>query len=186
MEDQQIVDLYWARDERAIQETADKYGRYCGAIAYNILHNREDSEECVASAYWRAWKAIPPQRPSLLGVFLGKIVRRLSLDAYRRRGAAKRGGGQLPLALEELEECVPAAGGPQEAVEDRELVELLNRFLAGLPEEGRRIFLGRYWYLRPVREMARELGLGESKVKMSLLRSRQRLRALLEEEGISL
>ena len=110
MEDSAIIDLYWAREERALSETDTKYGGYCRSIAHNILKNREDSEECVSDTWLHAWNAMPPQRPSILSSFLGRITRNLSFDRCRRQNAEKRGGGSLPLALDELSECVPAPG----------------------------------------------------------------------------
>ena len=180
MEDHEIVALYWARDERAITESDQKYGAYCRTVAFHILRNREDSAECVNDTYLRAWDAMPPQRPSRLRVFLAAITRNLSLDRCRASGAAKRGGKQLTLALHELEESVPSGGN---VAEDLALADLLDRFLASLSAEDRRIFLRRYWYMLPVKEIARGIGLGESKVKMSLLRSRRTLKAQLEREG---
>ena len=108
MEDNQIVDLYWARSEHAISATAEKYGKYCYSIAFNILHSGQDSEECVNDTYLRAWESMPPMRPTRLSAFLGKITRNLSLDRFRRDNAGKRGKGEVPLALEELQECLPA------------------------------------------------------------------------------
>ena len=184
MEDQQIIDLYWARAENAIAETAAKYGRYCRCIADNILHSAEDSEECVNDTYLRAWNAMPPQRPGRLAAFLGKITRNLALDRYRNRTAEKRGAGRTAPALEELEECLPSAGGMDRIADDLTLKELLDRFLGGLAPEARVLFMRRYWYLNTVREIAADLGLSESKVKMSLLRSRNALRKIMEKEGI--
>lgn len=185
MEDSHIIDLYLGRSEHAIAETAGKYGRYCHYIAYHILHNTEDSEECVNDTYLKAWGAIPPRRPNKLSAFLGKITRNLSLDKYKRYTAAKRGFGQVSLALEELEECLPASDQVGQAVDDTVLTELLNRFLAGLSPEARKLFLRRYWYLGSVKEIASDCAISESKVKMSLLRSRNELKYMLEKEGIA-
>ena len=186
MDDRQIVDLYWERSETAISETSKKYGKYCSYIAYNILHNREDCEECVNDTYMRAWGAMPPKRPNRLSVFLGKITRNLSLNRYEKYTAKKRGAGQVTFVLEELKECVPTADHAEQVIDDMLLPETLNRFLAGLPEERRKFFMRRYWYLSPVREIASDFSVSESRVKMSLLRSRNELRALLEKEGIVL
>ena len=123
MEDSAIIDLYWAREERALSETDAKYGGYCRSIAHNILKNREDSEECVSDTWLHAWNAMPPQRPSILSSFLGRITRNLSFDRCRRQNAEKRGGGLLPLALDELSECVPAPGRVEQALEARELIK---------------------------------------------------------------
>lgn len=186
MEDGEIIALYWARSESAIAETAGKYGAYCRSIAYHILCDAEDTEECVNDTYLHAWNAMPPQRPSRLSAFLGKITRNLSLDKYGYKMAAKRGGGQMPLVLDELLECIPVQGSVEQELEDRELVELLNHFLATLLPRNRNVFLRRYWYLNSVREIAADYGLGESNVKMILLRTREKLRRYLEKEGISL
>lgn len=186
MDDKQILDLYWERSENAIVETANKYGKYCHYIAYNILHNDEDSEECVNDTYLKAWGVIPPQRPNRLSTFLGKITRNLSLDKYKERHAKKRGDGQVSLALEELQECIPAESSVEDAIDDMALTELLNEFLASLQSEARRIFMQRYWYLCSIREIAQDFQISESKVKMSLLRSRNALKSMLEKEGIAL
>ena len=185
MKDQQIVDLYWTRSERALSETAAKYGGYCHAIAYRILQNPEDSEECVNDTSLHAWKAMPPARPQRLGVYLGKITRNLSLDRWRLTRREKRGGGQVALALEELQDCIPAQGGPEQILDDILLTAVLDCFLAALSQEARVIFLQRYWYLLSIREIAAGLGASESKVKMSLLRSRKELKVQLEKEGFS-
>ena len=186
MEDKQIVDLYWARSEKAISETADKYGRYCYTIAYNILHSNEDSEECVNDTYLHAWNAMPDQRPNKLSAFLGRITRNLSLKRWEKYTAKKRGAGQVPLALDELQECIPATNQTDSVADDIVLTDVLNRFLASLTAEKRNIFMRRYWYLSSVAEIASDLAISESKVKLSRLRSRNELKQLLEKEGITL
>lgn len=186
MEDKRIIDLYWTRSEDAISETAQKYGNYCLRIADNILNDRQDSEECVSDTYLRAWNTIPPQRPGRLSVFLGTITRNLALDKYRLRKTEKRGGGELLFALEELRECVPSFSDEAQLVEGMVVTQILNQFLASLPKESRIIFLRRYWYVCSVNEIADSMHLSESKVKMSLLRSRNKLRELLERGGICL
>ncbi len=184
MDDKKIIDLYWERSETAISETAYKYGTYCRRIAYNILHNNEDSEECVNDAYLKAWNAMPPKRPSRLSAFLGKIVRNLSLDRYDRYTAEKRGYGQVPLVLDELAECIPSPSGTEQAIDELLLAQTLNRFLSGIKPEPRMIFVQRYWLLNPVREISSNFGISESKVKMTLLRLRRKLKQFLEEEGV--
>ena len=186
MDDLQILELYRAHSEKAIEETSRKYGRYCTGIAYNILHSDEDSEECVNDTWLRAWNTIPPECPKCLAAFLGRITRNLSLNRLKTMSAAKRGGGQFEAALEELRDSVPAPSGVDEAIDDKELSMLLDRFLAGLPAESRVLFVRRYWYMSSIRDIASEYGMSESKVKMSLLRSRKKLRGFLEKEGISL
>lgn len=185
MDDGQIIQLYWDRDQRAIQETDGKYGGLLHGIAWNLLRSREDAEECVSDTYLRAWEAIPPERPAFLRTWLGRITRNLSLDRWKRLRAEKRGGGAEVL-LGELEDCVPdGRGGPERALEDRELAEALNVFLRGLSREGRSMFLRRYWYGESVAEIRAALGCGEGKVKSSLFRTRKALRAFLEKEGIA-
>ena len=186
MEDNQIVDLYWARSEKAISETSNKYGHYCYYIAYNILHSKEDSEECVNDTYLNAWNAMPDQRPNILSAFLGRITRNLSLQRWEKYTAQKRGAGQVPLALDELQDCIPATDKTDHIIDDLMLADLLNRFLASLTAEKRIIFMRRYWYLCPVAEIASDFAISESKVKMSLLRSRNELKLLLTKEGIDL
>lgn len=186
MDDRQIIALYNERSEAALSETATKYGKYCRTIAYNILYNEEDSEECVNDTWLRAWEAIPPQYPNRLSAFLGKITRNLALNRYKQNAAKKRGGGQTMLALEELTECIPGANSTEEATEEALLIEVLNRFLADLSTEKRKLFLRRYWYLCSVKEIAEDFNLGESNVKMTLLRLREQLKSVLEKEGIIL
>lgn len=180
MEDERIVALYWQRDEAAISESKTKYGAYCSTIAGNILHRAEDAEECVNDTWLRAWNTIPPQKPVRLWAFLGKITRNLAIDKYRRDRTQKCGGGQLPLSLDELSECV----GEEHPITDRiALKELLHAFFSNLPEKQRTIFLLRYWYLLPVCEIACRYGISEGAVKMQLQRTRLKLRSFLEKEG---
>lgn len=186
MDDGQIIDLYWARSEVAISETANKYNKYCHTIAYNILHNNEDSEECVNDTYMRAWGVMPPQRPNRLSTFLGKITRNLSLNRYEKYTAEKRGFGQVPLVLDELQDCIPATNSVEQTIEDATLIEIFNRFLASLPTNTRKVFIRRYWYLSPIKEIATDYRFSESKVKMTLLRARNELKQILEKEGVIL
>ena len=184
MEDNGIIELYFSRSEQAIAETDRKYGGFCYSIAYNVLFNREDSEESVSDTYLSAWNAIPPTRPRILSSFLGKITRNLSLDKWRRRTAAKRGGGEVPLALEELSECLTKGDSTWQEVEAHELTEAVSRFLETLPAPDRQLFLGRYWYCRSIGELSAIFSLRESAVKTRLFRLRGKLREFLEKEGI--
>ena len=186
MDDKQIIDLYWARSERAIEETDIKYGKLCHRIAFNILANLQDSEECVNDTYLKAWSVIPPKRPVKLAAFLGKITRNLALNRYEKYTAEKRGGGEVPAALDELTECIPDPDSLERVVDNRILVDKLNVFLEGLPAEARKIFLRRYWEVCSVRQIAEIYGISESKVKVSLFRTRGKLRTFLEQEGIVL
>ena len=184
MDDQNIIDLYWSRSETAITETDRKYGKYCYSIAYNILTNSEDAEESVSDTYMAAWKAMPPKRPSVLATFLGKITRHLSIDRWRERSRYKRGGGEIILALEELEDCVADGQTVEKAYERKRLALLFNRFLDTLPETERRIFLCRYWYLDSISDIAGYYGFTDSKVASMLHRTRKKLRTALEKEGL--
>lgn len=184
MEDRQIIELYNERSEAAISEIADKYGKYCHYIAYNILYDEQDSEECVNDTWFRAWNTIPPQQPNKLSAFLGKITRNLALDKYKFYNREKRGNGQTALVLEELGECISAGNRTEQEVEERQLVEVLNTFLRSLPSEKRRILVRRYWYLSPVKEIAKDFAMSESSVKTILHRTRIKLKHFLEKEGI--
>ena len=186
MEDSRIIALYMERSEQAISETSGKYGKYCYAIAYGILRDVAASEECVNDTYLRAWNSIPPKCPNRLQTFLGKITRNLSLHQWEKQRAEKRGAGQVPLALDELAECVPAGNDAEQITEDLTIRNVLNRFLESLPKETRRIFVRRYWYLNSVKEIAEEYGLSESKVTVTLFRTREKLRNVLKKEGIAL
>ena len=184
MEDSEIIDMYWAREERALSETDTKYGGYCRSIAHNILKNREDSEECVSDTWLHAWNAMPPQRPSILSSFLGRITRNLSFDRCRRQNAEKRGGGTLPLALDELSECVAAPGRVEQALEAQELAEAIARVLRAPPARERSTLLRRYWYVDSVQDIAARYALRENTAKSILFRTREKLRRYLAGEGI--
>ena len=186
MKDNEIIDLYWNRDEAAITATADTYGNYCYSIAYNILYNNEDAEECVNDTWLNAWKSIPPQRPNRLSTYLGKITRNLSLDRYKLLTAQKRGMGQVELALSELEGCVPAQVDVEQIMDEKMLVSAIETFLRAQLQTERNIFVGRYWYLYSIRELAEGYCMSESKVTSLLHRMRRKLKLHLEKEGIFL
>ena len=183
-EDQKIIDLYWNRSENAITETAVKYGRYCTSIAYGILKSREDAQECVSDAYLMAWNAIPPRRPADLGTYLGKITRNLSIDRLRTRNRDKRGGGEMPLALEELEEVVVGSDSPENEAIRKELAASMNRFLRELTVQERYVFVRRYWYLDSMADIAKNTGFSGSKVASMLFRLRGRLKKQLIKEEL--
>lgn len=183
MEDNQIVDLFWQRNEKAIEEASNKYGSYLHSIAYGILSNDEDAKECVNDTYIDAWNAMPPHKPSILSTFLGKITRRISIDLWRKNTAKKRGGGEISLVFDELEECVSGSGSIEEEMERKELSQKISMFLKKLPVTERKIFLCRYWYLESVKTIAERFGFTESKVTSMLYRLRGKLRKLLEKEG---
>lgn len=185
MDDAAIVSLYWQRNEDAIRETKGKYGAYLGKIAWNILANREDSEESVNDTYLHAWNSMPPQKPEILSTYLGKLTRQLSIDLYRRRNRVKRGGSEYALSLTELEDCVSGVT-TEEEVEVHLLAEALGLYLRGLSPETRTAFLRRYYFMDSLREIAAGQGFTESKVKSMLYRARQGLREYLEKEGFSI
>ncbi len=184
MEDSQIIELYWQRNEAALAETQRKYGQYCYAIANSILYNNEDAEEIVNDTYIGAWNAIPPHRPAIFSTFLGKITRRLSLKRLRYRTAEKRGGGESIAALDEYEECIPYGQSIDEGIAEKELTNIINSFLESLPAEERRVFLCRYWYFDSISDIASRFGFGQSKVKTMLKRTRDKLLLRLKKEGI--
>ena len=184
MEDKAIIELYFVRSERAISESAIKYGSFCYSIAYNILSNREDSEESVNDTYLAAWDNIPPRRPAVLGSFLGKMTRYISLNRWKHNTAQKRGGGSVELALEELEHCVSHGDATVQGYTKKEISRCVNRVLEGLPKTERQVFVCRYWYLDSVETICSNFGFSESKVKSMLHRTRGKLRRALEEEGL--
>lgn len=183
MDDQTIVSLYWQRSEQAISETDRKYGGYCYSVAYNVLANKEDAEESVNDTYLAAWNSLPPQKPGILTAFLGRLTRNISIDRWRVLSAGKRGGGQMPLALEELGDCVSSGSDVEEIAIGREAVAAFNRFLDGLPKAERQVFLRRYWYLDSIRSIAESFGFKEAKVTTMLHRTRMKLKTQLEKEG---
>lgn len=186
MEDQAIIDLYWAREERAIEETAQKYGSYCRAIAQNILRNRSDTEECLNDTWLQTWNSLPPQRPNILPVYLGTITRNLSLNRCRRANAQRRGQGKLELAYEELQESVPDHATVEQQVAARELGRKLDKFLRSLSLKDCCIFLRRYWYMDTNLQIAQRYHMTEGGVKANLHRTRKKLKAYLEQEGYDL
>ena len=182
MDDQQIVEYYFARDEQALTHTAQKYGALCHSVAANILASREDAEECVNDTYLQAWNSIPPERPALLGAYLCRIARNLAINRYRAEHRDKRGSGQTAMALDELSEIV--SDGSEPLCEELALRDAVNGFLRRLPDPARTVFVMRYWYVQPISDIAADLGMSESRVKMILHRTRNRLREHLNKEGI--
>ena len=182
MEDTKIIDLYWDRDQSAIEQTAQKYGRYCGKIAKNILFNKEDCEECVNDTWLRAWNAMPEERPSILSSFLGAITRNLCLDRYRKQHTAKRGNGEAAYIFDEMMDF-PDEKEPSHYIEEQELILSINRFLKNLPTEQRVIFVRRYWYFDSVADIAERCGCSEGRIKTILFRVRGKLTEYLKKEG---
>lgn len=184
MEDAEILNLYWARDERALTETQGKYGNYCYSIVQRILHDSGDADECLNDTWFRAWNAIPPKRPEKLHLFLGAVARNIALDRLREKNRLKRGGGEITTALEELEDCIPDVHSTESEADAAELKRLLNVFLRALPERECNVFLRRYWYVETYEEIAARYGMKLNTVKTSLFRTRRKLKGYLKEEGI--
>ena len=186
MDDTVILDLYWARSESAINETAIKYSKYCNTIAMNILRSNEDADECVNDTYLKAWNAMPPERPSILSSFLGKITRNLSLNRYKEQRTKKHGGGEVALLLDELADCVPSAVSVEAEAEAKTIAEAISAFLRSVGATERVVFVRRYWYADPIAAIALRLSMSESRVKSMLFRTRNKLREYLEKEGLTL
>lgn len=178
-----VVRLYWERDETAIEESARLYGSYLYRIAYNILYNREDSDESVNDTYLAAWNSIPPHKPQSPKTYLAKLTRRIAVDKWRRHHSDKRGGGEMPLILDELSECLCDRATVEQRWEHKELVQILQAFSTSLSSTHRDLFLRRYWLAQPIREIASTCGWSEAKVKTTLYRIRKKLAARLETEG---
>ena len=185
MDDAMIVSLYWDRNEQAIKESELKFGSYCHAIAYRILGDREDANESVNDTWLAAWKSIPPHRPSVLSTYLGKLTRRISLNKLRDKGRDKRGGGEVALSLDELAECVSNRQNVEQTTELSELTKAINSFLADLPTTERDVFVCRYWFFASLREIGEKFELSEAKIKSMLFRTRKKLQAHLEKEGLN-
>ncbi len=184
MKDEELIHLYWERNERAISQTSHIYGKYCYAIAYNILHDNEDSEECVNDSYHKVWNVIPPTRPTVFPAFLGRIVRNISLDRYKKRTAEKRGGSQIPVILDEIGEVASDTPSPEDECVRLEVVGAINDFLRTLPTEQRVMLVCRYWYADDVKVIAERLGMKENSVSVTLRRIRNKLREYLVSRGI--
>ncbi|MBQ7500707.1 MAG: RNA polymerase sigma factor [Clostridia bacterium] len=186
MEDNEIIELYFARSEDAVAETDKKYGAYCRRISSNILADKRDVEECVSDTYLKTWNSIPPERPALLSAFLARIIRNISINKYRYLSAEKRGGGLLTVILSELGECIPSRSGVEKDIESARITEVIDGFLRSLSDEKRNIFILRYWYSEPISEISKIFRISESKAASVLHRVRKALKKRLEEEGISL
>lgn len=186
MDDSAIIELYFARDQQAIQATAQAYGAYCAAIAQRILDDQGAAEECVNDAWLKCWQSIPPQRPRSLKSFAGRIVRNLALSTLRAGTAQKRGGGQVQLALDELSEVVSGSDTPEGALDRQAFRAALDGFLAGLRPRDRNLFLRRYWYLDSVEALAKRFSMSRTQVTTTLHRLRERLRVHLQQEGFDL
>ena len=185
MEDNKIIELYWSRSELAVSRTAEKYGGYCFAIAENILHSREDSDECVNDTWLNAWSSMPPQRPNILSAFLARITRNLAFNRYNYLRRQKRGGG-LDILLSELEECIASPHTVERGYDEKRTAEVIGAFLKEIPASHRALFVQRYFFCRSFEELGRLTGWSKGKINSLLYRMRIQLRERLEREGIGL
>ena len=183
MQDGAIVELYWQRNELAIEETDKKYGKYLFRIADNILFDREDSNECVNDTYLKAWNTMPPNRPGVLSVYLKRITRFTAIDKLRQRNSLKRKASEYALAIDELKECEFTSDSIDERIDQMHITECIQNFLKTLPAEARNIFVGRYFYMDSIKEIAKKMNLSESNVKVQLYRMRQTMKEYLMQEG---
>ena len=181
--DSEIIELFNLRDERAISAAGSKYGRYCTAVAMNVLGNRQDAEECLNDALLKAWESIPPAKPDNLPGYLAKITKNISLNRYRSTHTEKRGSGDIDSVYEELSECVPDKNNVERNYEHKELIEAINAFLAKLSADKRDIFVLRYWYCMSVSEAAAHVGVSENRAAVELFRIRKKLIKYLEKRG---
>lgn len=184
MDDREIIGLFLKRDEKAIEETAQKYGRFCFGIAFGILEDQEDTEECVNDAWQKLWGSIPQNQPEQLRPYLGRIVRNLAINRFHENRAQKRNGGRMAL-LDELEEILPSAETPEREWDSKEIAEEISSWLKGLKAEDRRLFIRRYWYDIPLKDLASETGMRPGKLAQKMHRLRLSLKKHLEERGIS-
>lgn len=183
MEDIEILNLYFQRDQQAVVETDRKYGPYCFTLANSILHNDQDAEEAVSDTYWKAWTSIPPKKPVVLKMFLAKITRNLSFTRWRSYNAQKRGGGELELALEELEGCIASPNRVEDDLNAKELAKAIRAFLNTLPVREQDIFLRRYFFLDDPKSIARRYTMNPATVHRTLSRTREKLKTYLTQEG---
>ncbi|MBE6608441.1 MAG: sigma-70 family RNA polymerase sigma factor [Ruminococcaceae bacterium] len=183
MQDNEIVELFWQREQTAILQTSAKYGKSLENTSYAILHSWEDAQECVQDTYFAAWNSMPTDRPDYLGAYLMKIIRNLSLNLYRKQHAQKRNTG-ITLIYEELSECIPDSDeGVFESMESGALAKIINSFLEGLDKEKRIVFVRRYFYSDSVKDISDKLSISESKVKSMLMRLRRNLAEVISREG---
>ena len=176
LSDESIIELYFSRDEQAIAASADKYGAYCDQVAYNILRDRDGSEECVNDTWLKSWNSIPPVRPSILRAFFAKITRNLAINRYQEMRAQKRGGGEAEAAIDELAEVLSGGSDPADEAIAGELGKAVNAFLRELPETERNVLIRRYFFTEPVQDIAKRFGLTPGNVSVMLSRGRAKLR----------
>lgn len=184
LEDSELINLYVNRSEKAISQTAAKYNKYCHSIAHGILRNNEDSEECVNDTYLNAWNSIPPHLPEKLSCFLGKITRNLALNIYEKKHTAKRGKGQIEMALSELAECVDMNSDIENESERQQIRDVINEFLKNQNMQRKNIFIQRYWYLMSIKEIGVQHDMNDNQIKSVLYQMRNELKKILVKEGL--
>lgn len=182
MEDLQIIELYFKRDEAAITETASKYGAFCHGIAFNVLSNHADAEECVNDTYLQAWNSIPPLRPDKFGSWLGRVIRNIAINLWNKNHRQKRYAG-IEQVLNELEECIPGPQTVEHIMEEKELAKAIDMWLTSLPQDDRVLFMRRYWYGESVKQLAKKCGVTPGKLAKRMFKLRQSLKSTLEREG---
>ena len=185
MDDKQIIELYFERNEQAIKETQTKYGAFCHRIAMNVLGIHEDAEECVNDTYYSVWKQIPPTVPEVFKVYLGRITRNLSISRFRAMRAKKR-YSSMEIMLSELNDCVPSSSNVEQTIEVMQLSDYISEWLDSLPEEDCALFVRRYWFGDEVQELAKKCGITAAKMAQRMLRLRKSLKAALEQKGVAL
>lgn len=183
MTDEKIIELYFVRNEVAIEETDRKYGAYCFQISNNILNCREDSEECVNDTWLKTWGSIPPTKPQCFRLFLARIVRNLSFNKYKAKYTDKRGNGEIALILDELEECIAGKNDVEDFCMTKELQSTLDMFVCSLPERECNVFVRRYFYSDSIKDISKRYDLSENNVRVMLNRTRNKLKVRLEKEG---
>ncbi len=186
MNDNEIVQLFWERNEAALTETDKKHGKRCLIIAENILNNREDAADCVNDSYFKVWNLIPPKRPNFFGAFLSSVVKHTAIDFLKAKTAGKRGGGEMTLVLDELEDVISDNSSIERNFENKEVIGKINDFLKELPEKNRRMFVLRYWYCCDIPEIASRLETRKNTVSVILNRTRKQLREYLKKGGYEL
>ena len=185
MEDSMIIEMYWNRNENAIEETNKKYGKYCFSVANNILNSKEDSDECVNDTWLRTWNIVPPKKPDKFRIFLAKITRNLSFDKYKSKNTAKRSGEMLYI-LDELSECISGGNTTDNEVDMKLLADCINSFLKTVSQRDRTVFLRRYFYAEPVGSIAEKLNITANNASAILSRLRNKLREHLTKEGFEI
>lgn len=183
MEDREIVAMYWARNPDAIAATQEKYGIFCYQLAWRVLSQGEDAQECVNDTYLAAWNAMPPHRPQVLSMFLVKLLRRIAINRLKHNLTQKQGGGAVPMPLEELSECLAGCDSPENQVVARELSQTIRRFVKGLPPREQSLFVRRYFFTETLEQIAADYAMTQNHVAVMLHRTRRKLKAYLIQEG---